>query len=64
MYDVMMAGVPYLHEDLPEGEFETLEAAIDHADEMVFECFVMDATSTILYNNGMPNAEEFEVGEL
>ncbi len=58
MYEVMMAGVPYLHEDLPEGEFETLEQAIECADEQVYECYVMDEDCNILYNNEQPNAEE------
>ena len=32
MYEVFMMGVPYLHEDLPEGEFDTLEEAIECAE--------------------------------
>jgi len=40
MYEVFMMGVPYLHEDLPEGEFDTLEEAIECADEKFFECYV------------------------
>jgi hypothetical protein len=60
MYEVWMMGVPYLHEDLLEGEFDTFEEAEEHADSMVFECYVM-FNNQILYNNGMPNAEEFEI---
>ena len=60
MFEVFMMGVPYLHEDLPEGEFDTLEEAIECADEKFFECYVYHNDQTV-YNNGEPNAEEFEV---
>ena len=59
MYEVWMMGVPYLHEDLLEEKFDTLEEAEEHADSMVYECYVM-ANDQILYNNGQPNAEELE----
>jgi hypothetical protein len=59
MFEVFMMGVPYLHEDLPEGEFDTLEEAIECADEKFYECFVYHNDQTV-YNNGEPNAEELE----
>jgi hypothetical protein len=59
MYEVFMMGVPYLHEDRPEGEFDTLEEAIECADEKFYECFVYHNDQTV-YNNGQPNAEELE----
>ena len=60
MYEVFMMGVPYLHEDLPEGDFDTLEEAIKCADEKFSECYVYHNGETV-YNNGQPNAEEFEI---
>ena len=57
MFEVIMTGVPYLHEDLLVAEFDTLEQAVECADEQVYECDVYHNHLEV-YNNGQPNAEE------